>query len=202
MSKVLLADDHDLIRATVSSLIRAAGDHVVYEAGGLDEALRKIKTDGPFDLVLLDFMMPGMSLPDGLNDAIAANHPNPVAILSGTATQEVARRALMLGAQGFMSKSMAPSELIAAINQILAGKTYASEAEINENTPIPGGMHLTPREVDVLRGICYGRSNKEIARDLEIQEVTIKLHVKTLSRKLSARNRTHAAMIARDMNLI
>jgi DNA-binding NarL/FixJ family response regulator len=54
----------------------------------------------------------------------------------------------------------------------------------------------------VLRGLCEGKSNKEIARTLDLQEVTIKLHVKTLSRKLNAKNRTHAAMIAREMNLI
>ena len=60
---------------------------------------------------------------------------------------------------------------------------------------------LTKRETDVLRGICEGKSNKEIARDLDLQEVTVKLHVKTLSRKLGAKNRTHAAMIARDAGL-
>ncbi|ESW62200.1 MAG: hypothetical protein Q27BPR15_02325 [Rhodobacter sp. CACIA14H1] len=60
---------------------------------------------------------------------------------------------------------------------------------------------LTRRETDVLKGICEGKSNKEIARDLELQEVTVKLHVKTLSRKLGAKNRTHAAMIARDAGL-
>ena len=63
-------------------------------------------------------------------------------------------------------------------------------------------MHLTPRELDVVRGLTEGKSNKEIARDFDIQEVTVKLHVKTLSRKLGARNRTHAAMLARDLGLI
>jgi two-component system nitrate/nitrite response regulator NarL len=62
--------------------------------------------------------------------------------------------------------------------------------------------NLTERETDVLKGLCDGKSNKEIARDLDLQEVTIKLHVKTLSRKLEARNRTHAAMIATERNLV
>ena len=61
---------------------------------------------------------------------------------------------------------------------------------------------VTPRETDVLRGISAGQSNKEIARNLDIQEVTIKLHVKTICRKLQARNRTHAAMLARDQALL
>ena len=63
-------------------------------------------------------------------------------------------------------------------------------------------VHLSPREQEVLRGICAGKSNKEIARDHALQEVTVKLHVKTMSRKLGARNRTHAAMIARDRRLV
>ena len=70
------------------------------------------------------------------------------------------------------------------------------KAGTTENSP------LTTREQQVLAGICQGKSNKEIARDHDLQEVTVKLHVKTLSRKLNARNRTHAAMIARDRNLI
>ncbi len=61
---------------------------------------------------------------------------------------------------------------------------------------------LTQRERDVLLGLCEGKSNKEIAQDLDVQEVTVKLHVKTLSRKLDARNRTHAAMLARELHLI
>lgn len=63
-------------------------------------------------------------------------------------------------------------------------------------------VQLTPRETEVLRGLAEGKSNKEIARDLDIQEVTVKLHVKSLTRKLEARNRTHAAMLARDMGLV
>ncbi len=69
-------------------------------------------------------------------------------------------------------------------------------------TPGEGPFNLTRREIEVLRGICEGKSNKEIARDHDLQEVTVKLHVKTLSRKLGAKNRTHAAMIARDNNLL
>jgi DNA-binding NarL/FixJ family response regulator len=63
-------------------------------------------------------------------------------------------------------------------------------------------MLLSSREADVLRGICEGKSNKEIARDHDLQEVTVKLHVKTMGRKLGAKNRTHAAMIARDRKLV
>ena len=83
-----------------------------------------------------------------------------------------------------------------------AGAVYAPLEFMQQPTTLTGDGHLTRREGDVLRGICEGKSNKEIARDLDLQEVTIKLHVKTLSRKLEAKNRTHAAMIARDRGYI
>lgn len=82
------------------------------------------------------------------------------------------------------------------------GQIYLPDS-IAPSTPLSASpVRLTPRETDVLRGLIDGKSNKEIARDLDIQEVTVKLHVKTLSRKLNARNRTHAAMVARDLGLI
>jgi DNA-binding NarL/FixJ family response regulator len=83
-----------------------------------------------------------------------------------------------------------------------AGERYAPIGFMTEREapppPNPLTAKLTAREIEVLGGLAAGKSNKEIARDLELQEVTIKLHVKTLCRKLGARNRTHAAMIARD----
>ncbi len=101
-----------------------------------------------------------------------------------------------------MPKTLSPQSLIAAVHLMLSGRTYyphdfLASAEAGQTKTL-----LTPREREVLQGLTEGRSNKEIAREFDIQEVTVKLHVKTLSRKLGARNRTHAAMIARDQGLI
>lgn len=201
MAKVLIADDHGLVRAALANYLReATGDHIT-EASTLDEALAIIAREGPFDLVLLDFTMPGMSMPSGLTQAIRANAPNPVAILSGTAPPDIARRALSAGAQGFLPKSIDPDTMILAVRQMMSGQVYHPQEFLDSEEPAPAPVHITPREMDVLRGLMKGKSNKEIARDLEIQEVTIKLHVKTICRKLQARNRTHAAMLARDMDL-
>lgn len=201
MARVLIADDHGLVRAALASyLVEITGDRIT-EAGTLPEALGIIARDGPFDLVLLDYTMPGMSMPSGLTQAIKANAPNPVAILSGTAPPDIARRALTAGARGFVPKSIDPEEMIAAVRQMIAGEIYRPQEFLDSEQPRPAPVHITPREMDVLRGVMAGKSNKEIARDLEIQEVTIKLHVKTICRKLQARNRTHAAMLARDLDL-
>lgn len=91
--------------------------------------------------------------------------------------------------------------MVSAIRFMVAGETYLPVG-LTQQTQDQRVADLTRRETDVLRGICEGKSNKEIALDLSLQEVTIKLHVKTLCRKLDARNRTQAAMIARDRHLV
>ncbi|WP_297773603.1 response regulator transcription factor [uncultured Roseovarius sp.] len=200
MTRLLLADDHDLVRETIAAYLRTQAEFEVYVADSLDAALAVEKDKAPFDLVLLDFKMPGMDSLAGL--AIMRARANcPVAILSGTATPEVARRALRSGAAGFVPKTLDPQSLISAVRQMARGEIYKPleflAPDVDEN-PLKS-LKLTPRERDVLVGVSQGKSNKEIARDLDIQEVTVKLHLKTLSRKLGAKNRTHAAMLARDM---
>ncbi len=168
-------------------------------AASLEEALAKARTV-EFDLVLLDYAMPGMDSLGGLGrmkEAVAC----PVAILSGAAPPDVARRALRSGAAGFLPKTLDPMSLVTAVRHMLLGETYMPLEFLNDPGQSEKRVVLTPREKDVLRGVAEGKSNKEIARDLNIQEVTVKLHVKTLSRKLGARNRTHAAMLGRDMGL-
>ena len=103
------------------------------------------------------------------------------------------------GAAGYVPKTLSSKAMVAAIRAMAAGEVFNPIGILQSDAgPSIGSATLTKREADVLRGICKGQSNKEIARVLELQEVTVKLHVKKLSRKLGAKNRTHAAMIARD----
>ena len=200
MKKLLLADDHELVRETIADFLRLQGGFIVVSADSLDTALGTLDLEAPLDLVMLDYSMPGMDALSGLA-TMKARAGCPVAILSGTAPPDVARRALRAGAAGFLPKTLAPQSLVAAVRHMLAGEIYMPMDFLTETEPDKGRVNLTPREKDVLLGITEGKSNKEIARDLGIQEVTVKLHLKTLSRKLGARNRTHAAMLARDMGL-
>ena len=200
MPRILLADDHDLVRETLAVYLRREGGFEVDVAGGFAAALAAVRRGGDHDLVLLDFRMPGMEALAGLAKMQAAARC-PVAILSGTAPPEMARRALRAGAAGFLPKTLDPRALIAAVQQILGGEVYTPYDFLNSDTGSEADVSLTARERDVLTGVSDGKSNKEIARDLSIQEVTVKLHLKTLSRKLGARNRTHAAMLGRDMGL-
>ncbi len=200
--KVLVADDHELVRDMLAAFLEREGDFALTTVSNYPEAADAIRKTGPFDLVLLDYQMPGMAGLDGLAAAIALNAPSPVALMSGTADKRVAEGALQAGAAGFVPKSMPAKSLVHAVRFMLAGEQYAPIAFMTapeqEEPQHPLADKLSPRELEVLAGLCNGKANKEIARDLGLAEVTVKLHVRTLGRKLGARNRTHAAMIAKE----
>lgn len=198
--RVLIADDHDLVREAIAAFLKSEGIIEVVTVPTLDDAVRAADESGSFDLVLLDYNMPGMNGLDGLGRMIAANDRRPVALLSGNASRTVAEQAIHAGAAGFVPKTMSSRSMVTAVKFMAAGEIYAPFNFMQQADTAAG--NLSQRETDVLRGLCEGKSNKEIARDLDLQEATIKLHVKTLSRKLNAKNRTHAAMLAREMNLI
>jgi two-component system nitrate/nitrite response regulator NarL len=202
--KILIADDHDLVRDMLSAFLSKETGVVVSTAANFDEASRIISREGPFDVVLLDYSMPGMKGLASLHEAKELNLNNPVALLSGTATRSIAEQALSSGAAGFLPKTLSAKTFAHAVRFMAAGEQYAPVQFMTEKEPEkthPLKDILTKRELEVLKGLVEGQSNKEIARNLDLQEVTVKLHVKTLCRKIAARNRTSAAMIAKDAGL-
>lgn len=201
--RVLIADDHDLVRETIALFLSQAGDFEPETANSLPTALAAIAVE-PFDIVLLDYNMPGMNGLEGVKKALEANGEKTVALLSGTAPKGVAQEALAIGAIGFLPKTLGAQSLINAIRFMASGEAYMPISVMREEEAAlsnPLAKNLSKRELQVLEGLCKGKANKEIARDLDLQEVTIKLHVKTLCRKLDARNRTQAAMIAKEAGL-
>ncbi|GGG65079.1 DNA-binding response regulator [Salipiger pallidus] len=202
--RVLIADDHDLLRDTLIAYLGAEGDMELDSASSFDEACERIRRNEAYNLVLLDYKMPGMDGLTSLSEAISMNGGQRVALISGQATREIAQQALNLGAAGFVPKTLPAKSLVNAVRFMAMGEQYAPIDFMqgqDDTTDHPIASRLTKRELEVLRGLTEGKSNKEIARDLDLTEPTIKLHMKTLYRKLDVNNRTQAAIVARDAEL-
>lgn len=202
--RILIADDHDLLRDTLVMFLERQDDIEAQTAADLDAALKIASSQDQFDLLLLDYNMPGMNGLSGLTKAMEYDGGQRVALMSGQATRDIAQKALDAGAAGFVPKTLPAKSMVNAIRFMAMGEQYAPLEFMTAPTDEPENElteKLTPREFQVLRGLTEGKSNKEIARDLEIQEPTVKLHVKTLYRKIDASNRTQAALIAREAGL-
>lgn len=196
--KVLIADDHLLLRETLVQFLSRQPDFNVRSAGNLPEALALISAEGPFDIVLLDVVMPGMNGLTGVEAAVAANGTGAVALMSGSPQRKLVDDAIKKGARGFIPKTLSAEALAEVLRLIHSGKVYLPMdhyAQETANNPIRQLAPLSPQETRVLRYLCQGMSNKEIAREMELTEITIKTHMRAVCSKLEARNRTHAALI-------
>lgn len=205
--KILLADDHILVRDTIRAYIERAQPGIeVMAASTLDEALEHLRRPGAetTDIVILDLKMPGMDGVASLNRVKALQPEVPVAIMSGLATRDVIREAMVQGAAGFLPKTLAAKALVSAIQLMIAGERFVPQGsadDVDDATGSGDSLAFTKRELDVLGYLYKGLSNKEIARELDLREVTVKLHVRGLCRKLDAQNRTQAVIRAMELGI-
>ncbi len=198
--KVLIADDHPLVRDALARTVQQLAAEVqVREAGDLDGLLR-LAAQGDADLALVDLNMPGMDGVAGLRRLRAAAPTLPVVVASGQEDAATIRAVLAAGAVGFIPKSERSEVLLGALRLVQSGGTYVP-SRLLDAPPAAAAPELTPRQLDVLRLLLRGEPNKLIARELGLTEGTVKIHIAAILRVLHARNRTEAVVRARALGI-
>ena len=214
---VLIADDHPLYRGALKNVVLEAFDDVAcVECDDIPSTLLELK-NGHIDLVLLDLFMPGVEGLAGLMQLKEQDPKTPVIISSAHDEPSVVREAFKCGASGYLPKSSGAEVTVHALHLVRSGGVYVpSEALLEASQPVSsveaavnfGGSDnhattekLTPRQFAVLDLLGEGLSNKAIARDLGIREITVKAHVSAILRKLGVDNRLQAVLAAERKQL-
>ena len=211
--RVLLIDDHALFRSGLESLLERRGIEVVAQTGDAREGIR-LAFASELDVILLDLRMPETNGLDVLKQLSAQDCSVPVVMLTTSSDENDLVESLRSGARGYLLKDMEPDELVVALRAIVAGETVIAPrlTSILANV-VKGGTHsedkpaetpfdaLTPRELEILCHLAEGQSNKIIARNLDITDGTVKLHVKAILRKLNVHSRIEAAVMAVEQGI-
>jgi DNA-binding NarL/FixJ family response regulator len=207
---ILLADDHALFRQGIRHLISDSlkGAQVV-EADGFDTALEALAQNGGAALIVMDLRMPGMAGGTSLRALREAYPDSKLVVLSASESRSDILDALGAGVHGYIPKTAQPDDIAAAIKYVLDGNVYVPPllsrggddpllAPADRPAPAPALdlTRFTPRQRDVLQLLAAGKSNKEIARELDLAEGTVKIHLAAVFRALNARNRTEAVVLA------
>jgi len=212
--RVLLIDDHALVRKGLEALLQSRNIEVAASVGSGQEGIDEAGKINP-DVILLDINMPGMNGLETLKKLRQKKIESPVLMLTMSREEADLRAALQNGAQGYLLKDMEPEELIPALEAVANGDNIVAKelvgsltrivqskdsgtSETTEESPF---SDLTPRELEILGHIAEGQSNKAIARDLDISDGTVKLHVKSILRKLGMHSRVEAAVKAVEHGL-
>ena len=215
--RVLLIDDHSLFRAGLVGLLKRRNIDIIATGDG-HAGVRQAAEFNP-DVILLDLRMPGVDGLEILEQFMQRQTAAPVVMLTTSSDQADLAEALRKGAKGYLLKDMEPDELVAALHDIAGGKTViapdltpvlaelvrhgdSAAGAFGEQRQIPTPFsQLTPREMEILRHLSEGQSNKAIARNLDISDGTVKLHVKAILRKLKVHSRVEAAVMAVEQGL-
>ena len=209
--KVILIDDHTLFREGLQRLLMRHEIDVVSSVSNGEEGLKAIEAHDP-DVVLLDLRMPNISGIEVLKNIKKMKKAMPVVMLTTSDDEKDLIEALRNGAGGYLLKDMEPDDLVVALKDVLKGETIVApnlvqilakfhqgdDTEINISNLI---STLTPRENEILELLADGQSNKLIAKNLGISDGTVKLHVKSILRKLEIHSRVEAAVIAVEHGL-
>lgn len=209
MTRILVADDHTVVRRGLRQILLEGFPGAYVEEVGDAEDLIKYVVKAEWDVVISDLSMPGRSGLDALQQ-IKQLHPNlPVLILSIHPEEQYALRVLKAGASGYLSKDMAPDELVNAVKKVMLGKKYitASVAEklaatLDQDHNKPLHEFLSDREFNVLKMLAAGRSVSEIAETLFLSVTTVSTYRSRIMTKMNLKNNAELTLYAMENKLL
>lgn len=200
--RVLVVDDHALLTEMMVSALGRDGTFEIQAVSSVEDGLEKLRSEGPYDVILADYEGPGMEGLDGLQRLLEASG-GKVALFSGAANWTVVERAIDAGARGFLPKTLPLRTVGHAIRFIADGELYLpGEYMLRKANQKTDDLGLKPREQKVLALLSEGMQNKEIAQAMDAEETTVKLDVKSVCHKLGVRNRTQAVIKAMKMGIV
>jgi len=199
--RVLLVDDHAIMREGLAAVLTSYGIDVVGEAGDGATALQMFEELAP-DVCVVDLRMTPMDGAEVTMQMRQRNHEARVILLTTYDTDEEVFRGLRAGASSYLLKDVGSEELVSTIRAVRAGRKVIAPAIAAKLAEHVASDVLTPRQTEVLRCLSEGKSNLEVAQTLFISEGTVKAHVKAILAKLDARDRTQALMIAFKRGLL
>jgi len=195
---ILIVDDHSLFRTGLKMILMQIGEaRGISEAASIKEALDF--SESGIDVILLDIQLPGINGIEGIKPLRDRFGDVPIIMLSANSEPNRVSEAKALGASGFLNKSSSADAMVASISEVLAGGNCFRSPPLESSTGSSShtiGSKLTPRQTEVLIYLCEGKPNKLIARELDMSENTVRVHVSAILAALGASNRTEAMLIA------
>ncbi|WP_439104463.1 response regulator transcription factor [Celeribacter marinus] len=201
---VLIADDHSLVADAIKLVLLEERDFTVQICNSFETTIEAMQAapEG-FDVIMLDISMPGMEGLKSVKSVVSAAGDGNVVIFSGTTDDDFIWQAIGLGAKGFISKTQPCKSFASTLRLIADGNEFVPLSLARKSQERRAGVSVVDeRERLILRSAAAGKTNKEIAIELDTTEVAIKMKMRAICAKLDARNRTHAAMIAKQTGLI
>lgn len=206
VSNVLIVDDHPLYSDALAAALGVSFDDChIEKARTLKETFLVLDSGFSPDLIMFDLKLPDVSGISGFQELRERWPSAPVLVISSLASAELVRSLIEMGAKGFMPKDASAQTLKFVVNEIVAGRSYVpQEYQSSENTQTsefcefqaaPELSTLTPQQKRILKLICVGKPNKQIAYELSLAEATVKAHITALLRRLKVQNRTQAAVL-------
>jgi two-component system, NarL family, nitrate/nitrite response regulator NarL len=192
-----------LLAEAVCTILNSREGFLAFNTDSLEGVMEALASHSNIDMILLDLKMPGMDGLPSIKDVIDTASPAKVVLFTGLVNLYFVQAAVEQGCRGLIPKSMPLKSLNSVVDLILSGQVFMPIQNGIADTTVGVKSHtLTENELSVLRLAADGLTNKEVARLTDSSEVTVKMHMRAICKKLKARNRAHAAVISRELSIV